>query len=93
MDSLEMALKARRVDVAAGPYDCLEYGIEPILVETEQGKREYRNRQIQLMKEGKTVRDALIAQYEGLIGKFEESESTGAHIKNWSTTPPGEIPN
>ena len=82
MDCLEMALKARRVDVAAGPYDCLEYGIDPILVETEQGKREYRNRQIQLMKEGKTVRDALIAQYEGLIGKFEESESTCAHMRS-----------
>eukprot|EP00658_Telonema_sp_P-2_P065240 TRINITY_DN54533_c0_g1_i3.p1 TRINITY_DN54533_c0_g1~~TRINITY_DN54533_c0_g1_i3.p1 ORF type:complete len:298 (+),score=48.86 TRINITY_DN54533_c0_g1_i3:34-927(+) len=74
-DCLEHALRARRVDVAAGPYDCLEFGIEPIRIETDMGRREYRDLQIELMKEGKPLREQLIREYDLLLSSIADANS------------------
>ena len=41
-DVLEVALEARRVDVAASPYDASAFLAESIRIETEEGRRIYK---------------------------------------------------
>lgn len=41
-DVLELALEARRVDVAASPYDASAFLAEPIRIETDEGRRIYK---------------------------------------------------
>jgi hypothetical protein len=41
MDCLELAARARSLDMRASPYDLRDYGFEPITVETAAGRAEY----------------------------------------------------
>eukprot|EP00961_Rhodomonas_salina_P200920 2710600-Rhodomonas_salina.1 len=44
-DALELSLEARRLDVAASPYDASAFGLVAIPVETDAGRSEFRQRQ------------------------------------------------
>ena len=44
MDCLELAADARELDMRASPYDLLDYGFEPIAVETSAGRAGLRPR-------------------------------------------------
>ena len=67
-ESLEVALKARRIDVAASPYAADRYldGL-CIKIETEEGRREYKSRQMELMKESVALRERVISAYEHVL--------------------------
>lgn len=41
MDAFELAWEIRELDMRAAPYDLVEWGYEPIAVETPEGKAEY----------------------------------------------------
>jgi len=64
---LELALRARWLDVAASPYDCSAYGVEAVPVETAQGRAEYRRRQWALMQDATPVRNDLLAAYDDFL--------------------------
>ena len=57
----DLALKARRVDMAASPYDCSSIGLKPITIETAQGKAQYIAVQQQISREARPLRDQLLA--------------------------------
>lgn len=63
-DVLEMALDARRLDVAASPYDASVYGLEAVPVETREGRKMYRRRQAELMNKAEPIRRRLLRAYE-----------------------------
>ena len=63
-DVLEVALDSRKLDVAASPYDASSYGLDPIPVETSDGRRMYRDEQLRLMKRAEPVRQRLLDAYE-----------------------------
>jgi hypothetical protein len=63
-DVLEMALDARRLDVAASPYDASVYGLEAVQVETREGRKMYRRRQAELMNKAEPIRRRLLRAYE-----------------------------
>jgi hypothetical protein len=65
---LELVLKARRLDVAASPYDASEFGVEAVPVETPCGRSEYKKQQLELMKEAEPVRQALLRAYQVFLG-------------------------
>ena len=65
--SLEAALLARRLDVAASPYDATEYGVEPIPIETHEGRALFRKRQNELMGRVQPVRRDLLAAYRFFV--------------------------
>jgi hypothetical protein len=48
-DCFENAMRARELDMRASPYDMAPFGLEPIRVETPEGRREYAARQQELM--------------------------------------------
>lgn len=66
-DSLELAIAARQLDVAASPYDASCFGIEAVCVEHEAGRREFRRRQEALMARAAPLRLALLAAYEAFL--------------------------
>lgn len=66
-DALELALEARKLDMAASPYDVSAYGIAAVPIETEAGRAEYKRRQIALMKRAEPVRAALLAAYDVML--------------------------
>lgn len=66
-DCLEVALEARRLDVAASPYDASGYGLEAIPIETSVGRAEYKTKQMALMKRVEPIRRRLLGAYDDLL--------------------------
>lgn len=60
---LQYSLKARRLDVAASPYDASSYGVGIVPVETPKGRAEYKKQQIQLMQQVQPIRQDLLHAY------------------------------
>lgn len=54
--AFDLALRARRVDMAASPYDATAIGIDPIKIETTDGKSEYIRRQQDLAGQARELR-------------------------------------
>jgi hypothetical protein len=61
------AVEARRVDMQASPYDATEFGLEPIKIETEAGRKEYIERQMEIFENSQPVRNNLIREYEKVL--------------------------
>jgi hypothetical protein len=66
-DILALCLDARRLDVAASPYDATTYGLSPVPVETPDGRTLYRQRQTELMERAQPLRQQLLDQYDCFI--------------------------
>jgi hypothetical protein len=62
-DTLELALEARILDMQASPYDLSAYHLEPVRIETEEGRQEYEYRQRTLSEQAKPLRKRLINAY------------------------------
>lgn len=58
-DAFALARRARGIDMAASPYDCRAFGIEPIAVETPEGRREYAREQRLIAAEAAPLRQRL----------------------------------
>ncbi|MDP9801604.1 hypothetical protein J2S49_001680 [Arcanobacterium wilhelmae] len=56
IQAYDLALAARRIDQAASPYDSRSIGVEPIPVETVDGRAEYVQRQREAYKNGSALR-------------------------------------
>lgn len=65
-DAFMLALEARRFDMQASPYDLREYGLDPICIETESGRKEYLRKQKEIYKKSLPVRNRLIKAYQKL---------------------------
>lgn len=68
-DSLQLALEARSLDVAASPYDARSFGIQAIRVETPEGREAFRQRQVELMLRAAPLRKKLKAAYAFFLGE------------------------
>ena len=93
-DALEVALAARALDVAASPYDLRAFGLEPVRVETEGGRLEYRARQVELMGRTQPVRARLLEAYDAfLAASFEratvDAASATPNAVHFATATPG----
>lgn len=64
---LEAALEARKLDIAASPYDASAYGLGVVPIDTPEGRAQYRDEQIQLMKRIEPVRKSLLGAYSTLL--------------------------
>ena len=70
LDAFELAIEARTIDMKASPYDLRDEGLEPIFIETEEGRRIYLREQESIYKKGIPVREKLIREYEQLLNIF-----------------------
>jgi hypothetical protein len=67
LDCLELAARARALDMQASPYDLAEFGFEPVAVEEPAGRAEYVRRQGLIAAQAARLRAALQARCEELL--------------------------
>ena len=60
------AAKARELDMRASPYDVSEFGLEPIRIETAEGRRQYAEAQRQMMERTAPLRQRLLIALQSL---------------------------
>ena len=78
-DTLEISLRARRLDIEASPYDVRSYGLGVVPVETPEGREEYRRQQKELMHAAAPVRERLLIAYDAFLGlAFDDETLIGA---------------
>ncbi len=62
-----LALETRKTDMKASPYDLRRQGLEPIKIETEEGRMEYVKLQKEIYQRSVPIREELIGGYQQLI--------------------------
>ena len=67
LDTFELALAVREVDMMASPYDLSALGYESIAIETPDGKAEYVRRQRDFTEAATPLRAKLLASIESLL--------------------------
>jgi hypothetical protein len=72
LDSFELALEIRYTDMQASPYDVSSYGLEPIKIETPEGKQEYVRRQRDYAVRSNALRARLIAACDLVLAQRDE---------------------
>lgn len=65
--AFELAVETRVMDMKASPYDLRERGLEPIKIETDEGRREYMKRQRAIFERSQPIRRQLIKEYEYIL--------------------------
>ena len=96
-DAIEVALRARSLDVAASPYDATYYGVGIVPVETKEGRAEYRDRQRELMRDAEVVRKAMLRAYDDFLqlafdaGTLDMAESN-PDAERYANAQPGGLP-
>ncbi|WP_341974470.1 3-methyladenine DNA glycosylase [Microbacterium sp. LWO13-1.2] len=71
LDTFELARDIRLLDMQAAPYDLTAWGVEPVRIETVDGKAEYVRRQRGFADRGALLRRRLLGAWLG--------QETGAH--------------
>lgn len=67
LDTFELAREIRYTDMQASPYDVSTYGLEPIAIETPEGKREYVRLQRGFAERSNSLRARLIEVCDALL--------------------------
>jgi len=68
IDSIQLALACRKVDMLASPYDVSQYvNDEPIRVETSEGRKAYILEQEKLIERAAPIRQKLLALYSEVL--------------------------
>ncbi len=68
-DAFELAMALRDLDMAAGPYDLRAFGVEPVCIETAEGREAYQRRQRDLAGRAAEVRGRLIVSFGRVLGE------------------------
>ncbi len=76
LDAFELAMEIRRVDMRASPYDVTAFGLEPIRIETVEGKREYADLQGVFAVRGAGLRERLIHACKALREEASATSTT-----------------
>lgn len=66
-DAFLIACETRTVDMQASPYDMRDQGLEPICVETPEGRQIYQERQQAMMEQAMPIRQRLLEAYNRLL--------------------------
>lgn len=67
LKAFELAVETRYMDMKASPYDLRERSLEPIKIETQEGRREYVKRQKDIFEKSRPIRETLIREYRHIL--------------------------
>jgi hypothetical protein len=67
-DAFALARSARELDMRASPYDLTEFGFEPILIETADGRAQYVRLQREIARLAEPVRERVLKAYQLIRG-------------------------
>lgn len=65
LDAFELARDIRMLDMQASPYDLREWAVQPVPIETPEGKSEYVRQQRQFMQRSNALRGAILDAWLG----------------------------
>lgn len=71
LDAFELAVEARHIDMQASPYDLKDHGLEPIKIETEAGRKEYKTKQEMIFRKGLPIRKQILEKMREVLLKVE----------------------
>lgn len=71
LEAFELAIEARHIDMQASPYDLREQGLEPIKIETDAGRKEYKQLQEMIFQKGLPIRDKIISKMTQVLARVE----------------------
>ena len=74
LDCFELAREVRRLDMQASPYDLAEYGLEPVAIETQEGKAQYVARQRGFAARSSALRQRLVEVCDALLAGPDEGD-------------------
>lgn len=66
-DAFELAIHLRALDMRASPYDVTAYGLEPVRVETAEGRKEYESVQRDLAGKASGIRLRLVRELRRIL--------------------------
>jgi hypothetical protein len=66
LDAFELAMTIRYLDMRASPYDVSALGLEPVRIETVEGKREYAESQAEFAATAAVLRERLMEACESI---------------------------
>lgn len=78
LDCFELARDVRVVDMQASPYDVSSYGLDPVAIETPEGKAEYVRHQRAFAERGAALRARLLAVCDALVGSEADARAVSA---------------
>ncbi|QJW38351.1 3-methyladenine DNA glycosylase [Cellulosimicrobium protaetiae] len=78
LDCFELARDVRVVDMRASPYDVSAYGLEPVAIETPEGKAEYVRHQREFAERGAALRARLVEVCDALLGSAPDAPEVSA---------------
>ncbi|WP_020401720.1 hypothetical protein [Gracilimonas tropica] len=67
LKAFELAVEARHIDMQASPYDLRDQGLQPIKIETDTGRKEYKQKQEMIFEKGFPVREKIIQHMQELL--------------------------
>jgi hypothetical protein len=77
-DCFELAYDVRRLDMQASPYDLGDLGIEPVAIETAEGKAVYRAAQQGFAARGALLRSALVVACDAIAAVGSPARASAA---------------
>ncbi len=66
LETFQLAIESRQIDMKASPYDLSQWGLEPIRIETAEGRLEYIEAQRKIHLQGIPLRQKLLQFYQAL---------------------------
>jgi hypothetical protein len=67
LDCFELAREVRELDMRAAPYDLRELGVDPVRIETSEGKAEYVAAQRAFSRRAQALRARLVGACDDLL--------------------------
>ena len=95
-DALELAIRARELDMRASPYDLssvdvtelrYDFDLTPILIETESGRTKFKNLTMDLYRDSLPIRDRIIKVASSILQIASLSSPSCRHLKFVSCVP------
>ncbi len=66
LQAFRLADRARKLDMRASPYDIRKCGLEPICIETKEGRKEYVEGQQEIAEDARPIRQAFVEELAAL---------------------------
>lgn len=79
-ETFEYAVRCREIDMRASPYNCTSLGLQPIRIETPEGRAEYKYEQSALSEAGKPLRRRLITLLEEVLESAKPVEAVSLRL-------------
>ncbi len=73
LDTLELAIDVREIDMRASPYDLRDYGFDPVKIETVEGRKVYEQAQRGFAERAAPLRERVISELDRLRQCLETS--------------------